>query len=130
MQNGSARVLVVEDDDAVRSMLRRVLRFNHYEVKEVTHFEEALTVIEQDCDFDVVLLDVNFPGGGGLRFLPLLKERCTEVPVIVVSAVEDDQVLQTLIRGGVQAVVPKPFEADQLLKRMESQIVRRNSGSE
>lgn len=116
------RVLVVEDDGTVRRMLGRMLKLNHYQVKEASDFEAALLVLDQDPLFDVILLDVNFPGGGGLKLLPHLVERCSRATVIVVSALEDAEVMFELLAGGAADFVPKPFDVTVLMERIKNHL--------
>ncbi|GEM47116.1 response regulator [Deinococcus cellulosilyticus] len=116
------KVLVIEDDGTVRRMLVRFLRLNRYLVKDATDFEEAMQAIEEDQCFDVILLDVNFPGGGGLELLPHLKQKCSDATVIVVSATEDLNVVSQLMEDGAADFVAKPFDVTQLLEHIERHL--------
>ncbi|GGJ55495.1 response regulator [Deinococcus roseus] len=120
MTTEEPRVLVVEDDTTVRRMLVRFLKLNHFQVLEASDFEAALQVIEQHCDFELVLLDVNFPGGGGQKLLPILKEKCGTAKVVIVSAVEEAQVMFDLLAGGASDFIPKPFDITRLLEKVET----------
>lgn len=120
MTTEEPRVLVVEDDLAVRHMLMRFLKLNHFQVQAARDFDEALQIIEQGRVFEVVLLDVNFPGGGGQKLLPILQEQCSEAKVVVVSAIEDPKVLLGLLLGGASDFISKPFEIQQLLDCMQA----------
>lgn len=122
MNTPNPKVLVIEDDGTVRRMLVRFLRLNQYLVKDATDFDEAMQTIEEDQCFDVILLDVNFPGGGGLELLPHLKRKCSDATVIVVSATEDLNVVSRLMEDGAADFVAKPFDVTQLLEHIERHL--------
>ncbi|GGJ25843.1 response regulator [Deinococcus roseus] len=120
--NTTPKVLVIEDDGTVRRMLVRFLRLNQYVVKDATDFEEAMQTLQEEPHFDVILLDVNFPGGGGLELLPLLKNKYTDATVIVVSATEDVNVVRQLMEDGATDFVAKPFDVTMLLEHIERHL--------
>lgn len=122
VNTSNPKVLVIEDDGTVRRMLVRFLKLNDYVVKDATDFQEAVETIAEDQCFDVILLDVNFPGGGGLELLPHLKSHCAAASVIVVSATEDLDVVRRLMEEGAADFVPKPFDVTQLLEHIERHL--------
>ena len=81
----SARVLVVDDDDEMRALVRRTLEAEGYQVTERdrgTHVLETL----RGAPFDLIILDKEMPGLTGLDLLPLLHRDFPEVPVVLVTA--------------------------------------------
>lgn len=122
MHEHAPKVLVVDDDPSLQRLMQRILKLNDYQVKIAQDFDDALRVIQSDHCFDIILLDVQFPGGGGLKLLPHLKKECQQATVIVVSATEDDQVLHQLLQEGAEAHVGKPFDVDGLIQCIEHHL--------
>lgn len=116
------RVLVVEDDDAVRTMLLTVLEVAGYEVRGVGSGEEALTVLRQ-WHPDVIALDILMADMDGYRFLAD-RARYGEllaIPVVVVSVRTVS--LPSARQLGVRAVLQQPHEVSQLRALIAEAIV-------
>ncbi len=118
------RILVIEDDPAIRRGILYSLRFNGYEVVEAPDDQEGLK-LALDGDFDLMLLDLNLPGGDGLDILRSLREKSATVPVIILTArgEQEDRVIG--LKGGADDYVVKPFGALELLARIEA-VLRRS----
>ena len=119
------RILVVDDDISIRTMLRRLLTTEGYEVDEAADGPTALRKVAAD-EPDLLLLDIMMPGQDGLDVLEGLR-RTSDVPVILLSAKgeEADRVLG--FRFGADDYVVKPFSSAELAGRIAA--VLRRSGS-
>ena len=109
----AARVLVVDDDDEMRILLRRTLEFDGYEVTERdrgTHVLEAL----RGAPFDLIILDKEMPGLTGLDLLPMLRREFPQVPVVLVTAFGGRQIAASALRLGAASYLEKPFRLGQL----------------
>jgi DNA-binding response OmpR family regulator len=114
------RVLVVDDDMPLRGMLSSVLRRHGFQVYLAGDGDEAqrALVLHQP---HVVLLDLMMPGVNGWDFLQMLQDTgfAGQVPVIVISAhLRKDP--QAVLQMGVKAILPKPFELDDLLEMIRA----------
>jgi two-component system, OmpR family, phosphate regulon response regulator PhoB len=121
-------VLVVDDEPILRNLLSRLLQLDGYEVLEAGDGQTALEVVAKEQP-DLVLLDVMLPARSGLDVLGDLR-RTSDIPVILVSALaeEDDRVRG--LKLGADDYVTKPFSAAELSARVESVLrrsVRRSS---
>jgi putative nucleotidyltransferase with HDIG domain len=108
------RILVVDDEEAVRCVVAALLEHCGYEITTVEGAEEALTRLQQDPDYDLVLCDIMMPGVDGLN---LLEEICTDhpgMPVVMCSAVNDIHVATNAFRRGAIDYILKPFERAEL----------------
>jgi DNA-binding response OmpR family regulator len=116
-------VLVVEDEQPMRTMLQDNLEFDGYEVTAVGSGEEALTEIDRR-GYALVLLDVMLPGISGLDVCRRLRSRGTRVPVIMLTAraQESDRVIGLDV--GADDYVSKPFSVRELLARVRAQVRR------
>ncbi|HWC02992.1 MAG TPA: response regulator [Methylomirabilota bacterium] len=106
-------VLVVDDDDEMRALLRRMLESDGFLVTERdrgTHVLEAV----REARVDLIILDKEMPGLGGLELLPLLRREFPEVPVVFVTAFGGRQVAASALRFGATSYLEKPFRLGQL----------------
>ncbi len=116
-------VLVVDDDDRIRTLLVRALTSGGYAVTEVSDGRQALEAIEADRP-DLVLLDLVMPHVNGLQVLSRVHERAPGTRVIVMSAIQETSTRIKALELGAVDVVAKPFSTSELLAR-----VRRNIGT-
>jgi two-component system KDP operon response regulator KdpE len=107
-------VLVVDDEEPVRRLLRRVVASRGYQCTEAANADEALALLAQG-KVDVILLDLHMPGRyDGEELLFLLRDRGDDVPIIVISGWVDDEVAGNH-PDCVQAVLKKPVHNRDLL---------------
>ena len=113
---GGPLVLVVDDDDQLREIIRVNLESAGYSVAEAANAENALRAIEGKVP-DLVLLDVVMPGIDGWQLLQRMQERHGSIPVIMFSGQVDEQSVAEVARRGAQDFVGKPFDPRQLIDR-------------
>src|SRR6185295_12676600 len=120
--NSRTRLLVVDDDPSVRSMLREYLEGHGYTVAEAASGAQMREQIEQELP-DAVLLDIRLPGEDGLVLARYLREHY-EVGIIMVTASGDvvDRVVG--LELGADDYIAKPFDLRELLARLKS-VLRR-----
>src|SRR4051794_10645902 len=119
-------ILVVEDDDAIRTGLVRGLGQRGLAVASVGAGLAALEVVVKDRP-DVVLLDLGLPDVDGLQVLAMVRA-VSQVPVIVVTAQDDDRMVVAALDGGADDYVVKPFGVDQVAARIRA-ILRRGGAN-
>lgn len=122
-----ARVLVVEDDQFVRSALIRYLTDASHTVRSVGTALEALREVAQ-LGFDVVVLDLGLPDLDGAEALKMLRG-VTDVPVIIATARDDETEIVRLLNDGADDYLVKPFSVEHLSARMAAVLRRSRSGS-
>ncbi len=108
------RVLVVDDEENIRLVLRTLLRRNGYEVEVAATAEEALDKLE-GFGPDVVLTDVRMPKMSGLELLSELRTRGSQATVIVMSAYGSVELALEAMKAGAYDYIPKPFKADEVV---------------
>src|SRR5947207_8788666 len=121
-----ARVLVVEDDQFVRSALIRHLTDASHTVRSVGTALEALREVAQ-VGFDVVILDLGLPDLDGSEALKMLRG-ITDVPVIIATARDDEAEIVRLLNDGADDYLTKPFSVEHLSARMAA-VLRRARGA-
>ncbi|MGZ4385366.1 MAG: response regulator transcription factor [Gaiellaceae bacterium] len=119
----SSRILLVEDDEALRYAIARVFEADDYEVEPVEDGESALEVARLQ-HFDIVLLDIMLPGISGIEVCSRLRQE-SGVPIIMLTArgEEADRVLGLEI--GADDYIPKPFSMAELRSRVRALLRRR-----
>ncbi len=123
---GKARVLVVDDEEGNRALLERRLQREGYGVILATGGHEALAVAARES-VDVVLLDVLMPDLDGLAVLERLKAdpATRDVPVIMISALDDLTAIARCIQAGAVDYLPKPFEPVILRARLAASLAEK-----
>lgn len=111
------KLLVVEDHALVREGLVRLLGQieEGATVLESEDFESALTVLDNEGEFDLVLLDLALPGIDGFAGLDILRRRYPAMPVAVVSAFDDMPTITRVLNLGASGFIPKAFSGEALL---------------
>lgn len=119
-----ARILAVDDEPLILEGLSRLLAARNFDVVVANGGCEALIAIGKQ-QFDVVLLDLGMPDLGGNEVLRFVAERCAETPVIVVSGDSTIDAAIRALRGGAADFVRKPYEPEELLRRIDNTLTRR-----
>lgn len=114
------RVLIVEDDPAVRQIVRVLLERDGIEVDVAEDGERAIALLGEKA-YATVLLDLLLPRLDGRGVIDFIRERKLETPVVVVTAVSDSPDLDPRI---VRVVMQKPFEARELRKVISAVLER------
>jgi len=118
----AARILVVDDEPQIRRIMRTTLTAQGYEVHDTRSGEEALEAVREHR-FDLILLDVNMPGMGGLEACRQIRAS-SEVAIIMLTirSAEEDKV--AALDAGADDYVTKPFGTPELLARIRASLRR------
>ena len=125
LRSGTGRLLVMDDEEALRTLLERSLNALGYEVKSARDGAEAIALYEaaqaSGRVFDAVLLDLTVSGGmGGIEAAAKLRELDPSVKLIVSSGYSDASVMSSFREYGFDEMIPKPWQAAQV-----SEVFRR-----
>jgi two-component system response regulator MprA len=119
------RVLLADDDRAIRESLVRALDLEGYHVTEVTDGVSALATARREA-FDVLILDVMMPGVDGLGVCRVLRAEGDQTPILMLTARVETSDRVAGLDAGADDYLPKPFELDELLARLRA-LLRRTS---
>lgn len=127
---GETKILVVEDEDAVRELLKVTLESAGYQVIEAPDAEAAQSCMSE-IEPDLVLLDWMLPGMNGLEFTRWLQREGSfrEIPIIMLTAKGDEANKVAGLEAGVDDYVTKPFSTRELLARIKA-VLRRSGGEQ
>lgn len=117
------KVLVVDDEQAVRESLRRSLSFNGYEVCLARDGDEAMSKVRSERP-DLTILDIMMPGTDGLEVCRTLRGEGFERPILLLSARDAVSDRVSGLDAGADDYLPKPFALEELLARVRS-LMRR-----
>jgi two-component system, OmpR family, response regulator MprA len=123
------RVLIVDDERAVRDSLRRALELEGYEVELAGDGEEALERLAQNGEPDAVVLDILMPKMDGLEVCRRLRREGHGLPVLMLTARDEVQNRVAGLDAGADDYVTKPFALEELLARLRALLRRTTSGS-
>ena len=122
----TAHILIVDDEAAIRDMVRMALEMDNFIVSDASNAHQASTILEQE-NIDLILLDWMMPGISGIDFASRLRrEGNHHVGIIMVTAKDDEN---DLIRGldvGADDYIKKPFSTKELVSRMHAVLRRLN----
>src|SRR5580693_995649 len=123
MDQPQGRVLIVEDDSALRRSLRTTLDTLGFDVGEASNGEDALMRLRM-VDYEAVLLDINMPGIGGIETCRRIRHVFTRLPILMLTVrdSEDDKV--EALEIGADDYVTKPFQTRELTARIRAAIRR------
>jgi len=125
-QGPARRVLLVDDEDSLRKVLKDLLEREGYEVSEARDGVQALDQVDR-VGPDVIVLDLNLPGLDGYGVLSQLRSRpaTADIPVVVLTAKGDEDNEVRVFELGADDFLQKPFRARALAARLEAVLGRR-----
>jgi two-component system KDP operon response regulator KdpE len=123
MNESPGRLLIVEDDSALRRSLRTTLGVLGFDVNEAGNGEDALVSV-RTAGYEAVLLDINMPGIGGIETCRRIRQVSTRLPILMLTVrdSEDDKV--EALEAGADDYVTKPFQTRELTARIRAAIRR------
>jgi len=120
MDNFKAHILVVDDDDGIRSLVKKYLNEKSYLVTTANSAEDASNKIKI-IKFDLIILDIMMPGKNGLEFIKENKKKL-ETPIILLTAKGEASERIEGLEIGADDYLPKPFEPKELTLRIQNII--------
>jgi DNA-binding response OmpR family regulator len=108
MDDNKKRILVVEDDEEMRSLLKDFFEEDGFEIDTVSNGSEAFRKIARE-PFNLIITDIRMPGLTGLDILPGIKKLQPEVSIIVITAFGSEEVRRKALERGATAYLEKPI---------------------
>jgi two-component system, OmpR family, response regulator MprA len=126
--NGRVKIMVVDDERAVRESLRRALELEGYVIELAEDGRQALERLEADAEPDALILDVLMPGPDGLEVCRRLRRSGSRVPVLMLTARDEVENRVAGLDAGADDYVTKPFALEELLARLRALLRRSTPG--
>lgn len=125
MANHEQRILIVDDEAAIRRLLRMKLAKAGYICEEANSAEQALNKLESNY-FELVLLDVSMPGKSGIDILPEIKSNHRDTMVIMATAVAESSIAIECMKRGAEDYLCKPFNLEDVNISVERAMEKRD----
>lgn len=123
-------VLLVDDDTSIVSSLQTFLNQEGFQVTSVNNHKETIDLLDSgQYHFDLALLDVSLPDGSGFSLCSAIKAN-SDIPVIFLTASDDEYSVVAGLDLGADDYIPKPFRPRELISRMNSVLRRYHRGSQ
>ena len=119
----AGRLLLVDDDESIRTSLARALGFEGYDVETSSNGHDAIAAMAESS-FDAVLLDVMMPGINGLEVARSLRAARNDTPILMLTARHEVTDRVAGLDAGADDYLPKPFALDELLARVRALLRR------
>jgi two-component system phosphate regulon response regulator OmpR len=122
MDNSKIHILIVDDDDKIRDLLKQYLKNNNFFVStaiNASDAEEKLKIVK----FDLAIIDIMMPGKDGLQLTKEIREKI-DLPIILLTAKGEAEDRVRGLELGAEDYLPKPFEPKELLLRIKNVIKR------
>ena len=124
MRYSGEHLLIVEDDQEMRDLLRKVLEKDGYQVSLAGDRHEAVALLAQG-PFDLVVTDLLMPHDGGLELLNTIQKVYPAIPVIIVTAFGDWYSYRRALELGAAAFISKPLHMSELIAAVHNALARR-----
>lgn len=121
------KILLVEDDSALRAALEELLHREGYEVKKAANFREAKAGL--DGSIDLAMLDVSLPDGDGVSLCKQWRSEGVQTPILFLTAKDEELDIVRGLDAGGNDYVTKPFRMQELLSRIRALLRGRNSAN-
>jgi len=119
-------LLIVEDDEAVVSLYRRIIEHHlpYFEIKTAVNGYDAITMLKNIMP-TVIITDHDMPLMNGTQFVDAVykKEANKTIPIIVISAKLDDEIIKSYLKLGVDKIIPKPIDSEKLINAIKDSLI-------
>jgi len=112
------RILVVDDEDDLRTLLSHVLATHGYEITSASDGEEAIAILRKNT-FDVALLDIQMPNMNGIQVLKFINENCPSTRAIMLTGYADLKHAMEAKEYGAEDFIGKPYKLEDILNTIE-----------
>ena len=125
MGNGNCRLLIVDDEPALRKALRTSLAASGFDVSEARNGDEALALLPQ-TPVDVVLLDINMPGTSGIEVCRRIRDLSMRTGIVMVTVRDSEEDKVQALEAGADDFITKPYRLREMVARLHA-VLRRLS---
>ncbi len=112
------KIIVVDDDVIMLQAIKTMLTKNGYEVFATTDAQDALDTIEEE-EYNLIISDIMMPYVSGIELLSSIKKINKNIPIIIISALDQQEVILTAFEEGAEDFVKKPLNLEELLLRVK-----------
>lgn len=122
MKKNLYTVLLIEDEEMTRYMIRECLERHDFLVIEAAYGQRSVDIIMQH-NADIILLDFNLPDGTAIDYIDEIRDQC-DAPIVIVSSERSEEIRTSAYEAGADDYIVKPVRPDFLIKRIKAHIKR------
>ena len=126
MINGKPLILAVDDEENIRNLITYTFEEHNLEVMTAENGKAAITILENN-PIDVIITDLLMPTMTGLALIREMKKRKSAIPIIIITAYGNTEMVKEIIAEGVFRVIEKPLDFDILVPIVRDAIENKNS---
>jgi DNA-binding response OmpR family regulator len=112
----SMTILVIDDDDRVRTLLRDILLFEGHQVIEASDGESGMRYLEKGGSVDIVLTDLGMPLKNGWEVAKWIKRELPQIPVVLITGWGTNLDEEKVKESGIDMIIGKPFQVNEILE--------------
>ena len=127
MSQSHGKVLIVDDESAIRRALYNTLQGMGFQVDDASSGEEALRVV-RETEYDVLLLDINMPGIGGIRACREIRKSLPRLGILMLTVRDSEEDKVAALDAGADDYITKPFHIRELAARIRAAVRRSSAG--
>ncbi len=119
------KILIIDDEEDVREVLRIHLESANYNVIEAENGEEGVTLMKSGANLlqvGLIICDIRMPKVNGVEAIDFLKENAPSIPIMVVTGYPDSELAVSLLKKGVKDYLVKPVEKEKLLAKVKEAL--------
>jgi two-component system chemotaxis response regulator CheY len=123
--NTKGKILVIDDEEDVREVLRIHLESAKYNIIEAENGEEAIKLMKSGANLlqvGLIICDIRMPKVNGVEAIEYLKENAPSIPIIVVTGYPDSELAVSLLKKGIKDYLVKPVEKETLLAKVKEAL--------
>ena len=117
------RILIVDDEEYVRQLIKKILEENEYDYTLASDASEARMCLEKR-GFDLLLCDIKMPGESVIDFIRHVSAEYPDTAIVMVTAIDDQQTARVALEIGVYGYIIKPFDKNQILINVANALRR------
>ncbi len=125
MKNGKPLALIIDDESSIRDLMRYTFEPNNIEVIAADNGKAAITLLENNA-VDVIITDLLMPTMTGLAFIREMKKRRISIPIIIITAYGNNEMVREIIEEGVFKLIEKPLDFDVLIPIVHEALELKN----
>ena len=119
MESSAVRILIIDDSDLCCSILSIILRSDNYKIVGIANDADAGVKLAQACKPDIIMLDIVMPGVSGIEAIQPIKAVAPNALVLMVSGIEDNDMVVQAIQAGANGYIIKPFNSESVINTMK-----------
>ena len=128
MINGKPLILAVDDEENIRNLITYTFEEHNLEVMTAENGKAAITILENN-PIDVIITDLLMPTMTGLALIREMKKRKSAIPIIIITAYGNTEMVKEIIAEGVFRLIEKPLDFDILVPIVKDAIENKNKNS-